>query len=98
MRTLVRAGAVVLWACLVGTAAGTQGLAGIAGAAQPNLASVQTHPSDAQCYIVAGELYCPCSTSNQSCCACTPGGVSTRRNALTGAAPYCRWMRRTTLL
>jgi hypothetical protein len=67
MRTLVRAGAVVLWACLVGTAAGTQGLAGIAGAAQPNLASVQTHPSDAQCYIVAGELYCPCSDARASC-------------------------------
>jgi hypothetical protein len=39
MRTLVRAGAVVLWACLVGTAAGTYGIAEAAGSAPPRAQS-----------------------------------------------------------
>ena len=33
----------------------------------------------------------PCMVArNQSCCACTPGGVSIRRSARTGGSPYRR--------
>lgn len=67
MRTLVRAGAMVLWACLVGTTAGAHGIAEAAASAQPSLVSGEARATDRQCYIVAGELYCPCSDARASC-------------------------------
>ncbi len=36
--------------------------------------------------LAARKLTAAPSHSNQSCCACTPGGVSTRRTACTGGA------------
>lgn len=59
MRTLVRAGAVVLWACLVGTAAGTYGIAEAAGS---------THPrAQSGCIEINGVLHCPCEESREAC-------------------------------